>query len=98
MRKRYVQIGGELVEVSKDYVQVRHATDSHNIIPDIQPYQSMQTGELIGGRRQHREHLRQHGLVEIGNEVDKMRPWGTMGPSIDWKSEIRKQMARRGMI
>ncbi len=39
------------------------------VIPDIQPYQSMQTGEMITSRSQHRAHLRQHGLIEIGNEV-----------------------------
>lgn len=38
------------------------------VLPDTKPYQSMVTGEVIGGRRQHREHLRQHGLIEIGNE------------------------------
>lgn len=39
---------------------------------DIQPYRSMQTGEYIGGRAQHRAHLKQHGLIEVGNE--KMPP------------------------
>ncbi len=38
------------------------------VIPDIQPYRSMQTGEIIGGRKQHRDHLKQHGLIEVGNE------------------------------
>lgn len=38
------------------------------LIPDIQPYRSMQTGEYIGGRAQHRAHLKQHGLIEVGNE------------------------------
>ena len=35
---------------------------------DIQPYQSMVTGEMIGSRSQHRAHLKQHGVVEVGNE------------------------------
>ncbi len=39
------------------------------VIPDIQGYKSMQTGEWIGSRSQHREHLKQHRLVEIGNEI-----------------------------
>lgn len=38
------------------------------VIPDVEPYRSIVTGELIGGRRQHREHLRAHDLVEVGNE------------------------------
>lgn len=39
------------------------------VMGDIQPYQSMQTGEMITSRSHHRAHLRQHGLIEIGNEV-----------------------------
>ncbi len=35
---------------------------------DIQPYQSMVTGEMITSRSQHRSHLKQHGKIEVGNE------------------------------
>jgi hypothetical protein len=42
---------------------------AHYIIPDISPYKSMQTGEMIQGRAQHREHIYRHNLVEIGNEI-----------------------------
>lgn len=48
---------------------VRPESAAPYILGDIQPYKSMQTGEMIGGRRQHREHLKQHRLIEIGNEV-----------------------------
>lgn len=37
-------------------------------MPDIAGYRSMQTGEWIGSRSKHRAHLRQHGLIEVGNE------------------------------
>ena len=39
------------------------------IVGDIDPYRSMATGEIVGGRRQHREHLREHRLIEVGNEI-----------------------------
>lgn len=39
------------------------------VVGDIQPYKSMQTGEMITSRSHHKAHLRQHGLIEIGNEV-----------------------------
>jgi putative FmdB family regulatory protein len=39
-----------------------------HVVPDIEPYRSMVTGERIGGRSHHREHLRRHDLIEIGNE------------------------------
>lgn len=38
------------------------------VIRDIEPYKSMVTGERIPGRRQHRDHLRAHGCIEVGNE------------------------------
>jgi hypothetical protein len=41
----------------------------HYVMGDIQPYQSMQTGEMITSRSHHKAHLKQHGLYEIGNEV-----------------------------
>lgn len=41
------------------------------VMGDINPYKSMVTGEMIEGRRQHREHLRRHNVVEVGNELDK---------------------------
>lgn len=37
--------------------------------PDIQPYKSMVTGEMIGSRSQHRDHLKRHNVYEVGNEV-----------------------------
>lgn len=42
------------------------------IIPDIEPYQSMITGEMITSRSRHREHLRQHDCFEVGNDVKPM--------------------------
>lgn len=42
------------------------------IVPDIAPYQSMITGEMITSRSRHREHLRQHDCFEVGNELKPM--------------------------
>lgn len=39
-----------------------------HVIPDIEPYRSVVTGERIKGRAHHKAHLKDHGLVEIGNE------------------------------
>lgn len=46
---------------------------THYVQGDWQPYQSMCDGSMIEGRRQHREHLKAHGVIEIGNEVVKPR-------------------------
>ena len=42
---------------------------THYVMGDLQPYKSMVTGEMIMGRAQHRDHLRQHNVIEVGNEV-----------------------------
>ena len=42
--------------------------DRVQIMPEIEPYRSMITGELITSRAKHREHLRRHGMVELGND------------------------------
>ena len=41
---------------------------SYQVMPDIQPYQSMVDGTLITSRSHHREHLKQHGCEEVGND------------------------------
>ena len=64
-RKRWIYRDGEAIEIGE-----QSASESlHQIMPDIQPYQSMADGSMIMGRRQHREHLRQHNCIEIGNET-----------------------------
>lgn len=39
------------------------------VLNDIAGYKSMVTGEWIGSRSTHRDHLKQHRLVEIGTDV-----------------------------
>lgn len=38
------------------------------VMPDIQPYRAVVDGSTISSRAQHREYLKRHGLVEVGNE------------------------------
>lgn len=63
-----MQINGELVEYG-DHMPKRVAPD---VMGDIEPYQSMADGTWIKSRSHHREHLRQHGLREIGNETESL--------------------------
>lgn len=53
----------------EEYYANNVKTEAPMIMGDIQPYQSMVTGEEIASRSKHREHLRQHGLIEVGNET-----------------------------
>lgn len=47
-----------------------------NVMPDIQPYRSVVTGEVIGSRSTHKKHLKTHKLVELGNEIPQAKPKG----------------------
>lgn len=86
MRRTYVFRDGEWVERSSfapaEYV-------SASIMPDIQPYRSMVDGSRIGGRRQHRDHLRAHGVIEVGNEKMETK----LAPPKDTRRErLREQL------
>lgn len=69
MKACYVQDPVTLELVPKEQYHARRDVSAPMVMPDIAGYKSMQTGEWIAGRRQHREHLKQHRLIEIGNEV-----------------------------
>jgi len=70
-RKRWYYIDGEAIP--EEQYESEPQVDYH-VMPDIQPYQSMVDGTMIGSRAQHREHLRRHGLKEIGNEMKYLQP------------------------
>ena len=61
----------------------------HHIMPEIQPYQSMKTGEWITSRAQHQEHLRRHDCFEIGNEIAPPKP-----VPVDPHGEIKESYKR----
>lgn len=71
MRRRFVQVAGELVEYG-NHMPERVAPD---VLGDISPYQSMVTGEMITSRSKHREHLKAHGMVEVGNDSSLHRQY-----------------------
>ena len=56
-------------------------TQSHHIIPDIEPYVAVagdMAGKVISSRKEHREFLRRNNFQEIGNEKDYMTRNGGM--------------------
>lgn len=48
---------------------------------DIKPYRSMIDGSIIGSRSKHREHLRAHGCIEVGNETKYLQPKPLQSPA-----------------
>ena len=73
-----VYSAGKLVyEVENDRVildlrdSVREA--GYFIQADIQPYRSQLTGEMVQSRSRHRDLLREHRCIEVGNETKYLR-------------------------
>jgi hypothetical protein len=48
------------------------AESGPQVVRDLAPYQSMITGEVIDGRKRHRDHLKAHGCVEVGNDTSHL--------------------------
>lgn len=67
--------------------------DAPMVMGDIPPYKSMVDGSMIGGRKQHREHLKQHGLIEVGNETKHLKPYGNYKPQ-GIKQDLVREMQR----
>lgn len=42
------------------------------VVGDLKPYKSMISGEIIDGRKRHRDHLKAHGCQEVGNDTSHM--------------------------
>lgn len=74
MKKTWIQdpVTGELIP--KEEWRGPSVSKTAYVMPDIQGYKSMATGEWIISRSEHREHLKRHGLVEIGNEKIENKP------------------------
>jgi hypothetical protein len=88
MRKTYVYVDGKLVEKGSD----EHLDKLYGpyVMPDIQPYKSMIDGSMIVSRSRHREHLQQHGCIEVGNESMETK----IAPPKDTRKEVmRAQLA-----
>ena len=85
-RRRFVQVNGDLVEVTDDCT----LSVAPMVQGEIAPYTSMVTGETIESRRQHREHLKRHNLIEYGNETQAM----VKRKPFDTAPEKRKELIR----
>lgn len=62
-----------------------------DVMADIQPYRSMITGEMITSRSRHREHLKDHGYVELGNDTSLKATYKGMP---DTSPQKRKELIR----
>ena len=84
--RSWVYIDGKSYEKGVDPLP-----DRVQIMPEIEPYVSQITGELITSRAKHREHLRRHGFTEVGNDSSLTKPYTGMP---DTNPQGRKELLR----
>ncbi len=85
---------GKMVD-KNEYYSSHAKADSHMVLGDINAYQSMVDGSMIEGRKQHREHLKKHGLMEVGNETKHLKAYGDYSSNKgDIKQELIKNVQR----
>ena len=62
-------VGREAAEASWEEKQKQPKRMANMVMSDIQGYISQVDGSWIESRSKHREHLKRHGMVELGNDV-----------------------------
>lgn len=67
-------IGADEALKSWKVKQSQNRTSSAMVMGDIQPYISQIDGSIIESRSKHRNHLKSHGCIEIGNETKYLGP------------------------
>lgn len=87
MKKSWVYINGVAYERE---TYKGDAPASAAILPDINPYQSMIDGSMITSRSTHRDHLREHGCIEVGNEQMSSTPPAKLDSR---RNVLREQLA-----
>lgn len=67
---------GQTVYLRPDYAPsaARSELPAPQIMRDIEPYRNMIDGRMISSRSEHRDLLRAHNCVEVGNETMKSVP------------------------
>ena len=60
--------------VPKAEFQAERRVRGINIMSDIEPYRSPIDGKIIGSRSRHRDHMREHNVIEAGTEPLPDRP------------------------
>ena len=72
----------------------RTVTMPHIMNSEHYNYVSVLDGEHVGSKAEHREHMRKHNVIEVGNEMPKVAP----EVPFDWKSAIGETYAELKVV
>jgi hypothetical protein len=65
-------------------------TRPHNLLPDIGEYKSPIDGTVVSSRSTHRDHMRQHNVIEVGNE--RLKPPADRAPMPRAGNDIKRSL------
>jgi hypothetical protein len=83
--------GEELVYLRDDYQAPKESDLGRPmVIRDIDPYQNMIDGRMISSRSEHRELLKRHNCVEVGNEKMETK---IVAPKTNRRETITRQLS-----
>jgi hypothetical protein len=68
--------------------------DPVQVIPDIDGYVSPIDGKFIGSRSEHRDHMKRHGVIELGNDKPKLGGFRPSIPREQIRAEIKDTVER----
>lgn len=94
MRERLIWHEGKFIPVAQYHAldRARRSQKHSDALPtpmvmgDLTEHRNIATGEVVSSRSRHREILREHGLVELGNErIEPRRPYEPQGVEQDMK-------------
>lgn len=97
-RQRYIQDPKTHKLIPAEEWYSKQDVDAPMVMTDIKPYRSMVDGSMIESRSQHREHLRKHQLVEIGNEVKHHMQSREKRPDSTIKRDLVETMRRKNFF
>jgi hypothetical protein len=85
-------IGREEAEKSWEEKQKQPVRATHMVSSDIGGYVSQVDGTWIESRSKHRDHLKRHGMVELGNDVPQQHKKLDVPKPEDRKRQIAEQV------
>lgn len=80
MRRHYVQVNGELIEISPDYIQGPNRLKGDSSLWNDRQYQDV-GDPRFSSRTQHREYMKRNGLSTVDDYKDT------------WKNDEKKRVA-----
>lgn len=81
----YDALGPQGMDIRKSYLRL--PGDQYDYISPLD-------NSHISSKRQHHDHMKRHGVIELGNEKPDLKPFKATVPREETKREMRNQLER----